>query len=132
MGRVPQVRSFPTREQAVERFLLVSGLTNLVDPIHPAVTAGIVEENGQFRLAADPLTTLSSGESIEAAIMSCRSRSFPFRLAGGENDPIAPFGDMRELDRQAVCFPACGHNAHVEKPVVVAQAYLRYRGLADS
>ena len=46
-------RLFDTRDDAIERFLLVSGLTGLVDPGSDVAASGVLEDSGGFRLAAD-------------------------------------------------------------------------------
>ncbi|HEY4422283.1 MAG TPA: alpha/beta fold hydrolase, partial [Pseudonocardia sp.] len=45
---------FDTRDEAVARHLRVAGLDGLVDVDHPAVAAGVVEEDGRWRPALDP------------------------------------------------------------------------------
>ncbi len=58
------VRWFASRAEAAERFLRVSGLTGIVDATAPVVTAGVVEKDGRYRLAADPATVLVVGPDI--------------------------------------------------------------------
>lgn len=110
LARAP-VRWFATREEAVERYLRVSGLKGLVDP--GTATAGIVEEGGRFRLAADPGITAVVGPPIEGVIAAMRA---PLRLAAGERDPMVSPEQMRRFDPQAAVLPGLGHNPHVEAP----------------
>src|SRR5258708_10129020 len=64
LARAP-VRWFATRAEAIERYLLVSGLKDLIDPGSAAAALGIVEEGGRFRLAADPRIGHAVGVPIE-------------------------------------------------------------------
>jgi pimeloyl-ACP methyl ester carboxylesterase len=107
------VRWFATREEAIERYLRVSGLKGLVEPGSPMASLGISEEGGRFRLAADPGITGVVGVAIEAVIAAMRA---PLRLAAGEHDPMASAEQMRRFDPKAVVFAGLGHNPHVEAP----------------
>jgi pimeloyl-ACP methyl ester carboxylesterase len=111
LARAP-VRWFATREEAVERYLRVSGLKGLVGP--EAAASGIVEEGGRFRLAADPgITAVVGGPPIADLIAAMRA---PLRLAAGERDPMVTPEQMRRFDPGAVVLPGLGHNPHVEAP----------------
>ena len=107
------VRWFETRNEAVERFLRVSGLTELVDPGSPAVSTGIVEANGRWRLAADNRTALVAG-SETAEIYRLAHQHANVVLAVGENDWMVPADELRALSADAIVFDGLGHNAHVE------------------
>ena len=115
LARAP-IRWFDTREEAIERHLRVSGLKGLVDPAAPAVAAGVVEEGGRFRLAADPAISGVVGPTIEDVVAAMRA---PLRLAAGERDPMVTLAQMRRFDRDAVLLPGTGHNPHVEAPELV-------------
>jgi pimeloyl-ACP methyl ester carboxylesterase len=110
LARAP-VRWFDTSEEAVERYLRISGLKGLVAP--EAAVSGIVPEGGRFRLAADPGIAAVVGPPIEALIAAARS---PLRLAAGERDPMVTPAQMRRFDPGAVVLPGLGHNPHVEAP----------------
>ena len=115
LARAP-IRWFGTRDEAIERHLRISGLKGLVDPASPAVAAGVVEDGGRFRLAADPAISGVVGPAIEDVVAAMRA---PLRLAAGERDPMVTLAQMRRLDRDAVLLPGAGHNPHVEAPELV-------------
>jgi pimeloyl-ACP methyl ester carboxylesterase len=113
-----QVRWFDQQAEAVDRYLKVSGLSGLVDPSAPEAISGIRQENGRFRLAADPMANAAVGPAVEALVAAAKA---PLRLAAGEKDPMVTLADMRRFDSRAVVFDGLGHNAHVEDPEVVWQ-----------
>jgi pimeloyl-ACP methyl ester carboxylesterase len=110
------VRWFDNESQAVDRYLKVSGLVGLVEPSAPEALSGIRQENGRFRLAADPKSNAAVGPTVESLVAAARA---PVRLAAGQNDSMVTFADMTAFDRHAVIFDRLGHNAHVENPEVV-------------
>jgi pimeloyl-ACP methyl ester carboxylesterase len=112
LARAP-VRWFATREEAIERYLRVSGLKGLLDPNSPEAAVGIVAEEGRFRLAADPRINGVVGVPIEDIVAAMRA---PLRLAAGEHDPMVTLDQMRRFDPQAAIIPGAGHNPHVEAP----------------
>ena len=107
------VRWFETRDEAVERFLRVSGLTELVDPGSPAVATGIVEVDGRWRIAADNRTALVAG-SDTAEIYRLAHHHANVVLAAGGKDRMVPADELRALSADAIVFEGLGHNAHVE------------------
>jgi pimeloyl-ACP methyl ester carboxylesterase len=107
------VRWFATREEAIERYLRVSGLKGLIDPSSTECATGIVAEEGRFRLAADPRINGVVGVALEAVIAAMRA---PLRLAAGEHDPMVTLDQMRRFDPQAAVIAGAGHNPHVEAP----------------
>jgi pimeloyl-ACP methyl ester carboxylesterase len=116
-ARAP-VRWFATRAEAVERYLLVSGLKGSIDAGSDAAAAGIVEESGRFRLAAAPGINDVVGVPIERVVGAMMA---PLRLAAGERDPMVNLEEMRRFDAAARILPGLGHNPHVEAPEVVWQ-----------
>jgi pimeloyl-ACP methyl ester carboxylesterase len=117
------VRWFESRAEAVERYLKVSGQFGLVDPTSPAAQSGIAEENGKFRLAADPRI---AGGADPPDIRPIRAAATaPVRLAVGEKDTMVPLADACALDADAAVIPGAGHNAHVECPQAVWDLFLR-------
>ena len=120
-------RLFATRAEAEERFLRVSGLAGLPADLGAAIAAGVVAEDGRYRLAADPATMRAVGPPFAAVAGVAQA---PFRLACGGRDTMVTLGELRRFDPAAIAFPECGHNAHVEAPDVVAAAALRYFGVA--
>ncbi|MCO5100259.1 MAG: alpha/beta hydrolase [Burkholderiaceae bacterium] len=114
-------KRFGQLSEAVTRYLRVSGLAGLISPESPAARAGIVEENGHFRLAADPLAYDLGKPDIEEIASAARS---PLFLLCGERDPIASRDEMRRLGSSVSALP-CGHNPHVEAPETLWRAIER-------
>jgi pimeloyl-ACP methyl ester carboxylesterase len=112
LARAP-VRWFATRDEAIDRYLKVSGLIGLVDPASPAAASGVREEQGRFRLASDPMINAATGP--EVAWFAAASQA-PLRLAAGSKDPMVNEDDMRPFDPHPVVFAGAGHNVHVERP----------------
>ncbi len=110
------VRSFSTREEAIERYLKISGLSGLADPASEAASAGVAGAPGAWRVAMDPRAYAAVGPSVPAILQSCAA---PLRLAAGENDPMVTRDDMRAIDPSAVTFAGRGHNVHWEAPEMV-------------
>ncbi|HWI25666.1 MAG TPA: alpha/beta hydrolase [Stellaceae bacterium] len=117
LARAP-LRWFETRAAAIERHLRIAGLDGLVAPEAPQAAVGIVEAEGQFRLAADPRITQVVGAPIETIVAAMRA---PLRLAAGERDPMVSETQMRRFDPDAVVLKGLGHNAHVEAPELLWQ-----------
>jgi pimeloyl-ACP methyl ester carboxylesterase len=113
------VRWFDTRAAAAERFLKVSGLFGHVGADEPAVAAGIREENGRWRLAADNATVRAANTSAVDRIRNARA---PFQLVCGANDPMVTVTELRQFDPRAFDISDCGHNVHIEAPERVAEA----------
>jgi pimeloyl-ACP methyl ester carboxylesterase len=110
-------RWFETRDRAVDLYLKVSGQYGLIDPSDPAAASGIAQENGRYRLAADPrINGLDDPPDIRAIFAAAKA---PIMMAVGETDVMAPLADARSLDPKAVRIPGVGHNAHVEAPARV-------------
>ena len=112
LARVP-ARLFETRAEAIERYLKVSGLFGLVDPASPLAASGIREEDGKFRIAADPLTYAATGPDMQTMVNAMRA---PLRLGGGRQDAMANLADMRAFDANPCVFEGAGHNVQVERP----------------
>ena len=74
------VRWFEERAAAAERYLRVAGLSGLAAPESEMASAGIVEESGRFRLAADPRIRFRSARRrsmISSASSKCPCVSPP-------------------------------------------------------
>lgn len=106
-------RWFEDRSEAVERYLKVSGLIDVLPPDAPQIQSGIVEEAGKYRLAADNKAGTVGGPWMQEFynISTC-----PVTLAVGEHDKIVTIEQYRSLDKNAVQIPNVAHNAHVENP----------------
>ena len=111
------IRWFNNRDQALERFLKVSGLFGLVSPESSQATSGIVEKNGKYRLAADSATGTIGGPWMSSLIniVDC-----PLILAAGEYDPIVACEHYKSFNKDVVMIPNVAHNAHVEDPTAIA------------
>jgi pimeloyl-ACP methyl ester carboxylesterase len=110
MARTP-ARWFETREEALERYLRVSGLKGLVDPEAASVQLGIYAEGGHARLAADMAITEVLGPSLAEVVAAMKA---PLRLAAGARDPMVTLAEMQALDPLASLIADSGHNPHVE------------------
>lgn len=111
LARAP-ARLFDRKEEAVERYLKVSGLFGLVEPSSPMAVSGVREENGKWRLAADPLVNAAAGPDLEPIVAAMQA---PLRLAAGTKDPMVNAADMQRFDRAAPVIAGAGHNVQVEQ-----------------
>jgi pimeloyl-ACP methyl ester carboxylesterase len=112
LARTPP-RMFDTKAQAVERYLKVSGLFGLVEAESPIAQSGVREENGKWRLAADPMINAAAGPELAPIVRAMKS---PLRLAAGSKDPMVTAADMTPFDAHAHIIEGAGHNAQVEQP----------------
>jgi pimeloyl-ACP methyl ester carboxylesterase len=110
-------RWFDSKQEAAERFIRVNGLTGLVSPDAPVVDAGLVQQEGRFRLAADPATARVVGPQVAPVLSAVRST---WRLAGGTRDPLVTLEELKAYDSQAIELRGCGHNPHIEAPALIA------------
>ncbi len=110
------VASYASREEAVDRFLRVSGLAGLVAPDDPMVDGAVVGEGAGWRLAQDPRTFAVGVPDMEGLLAAVRC---PVVLAGGEHDPMVSHDQLAGLMPDPVTLPGLGHNAHVEDPAAV-------------
>jgi pimeloyl-ACP methyl ester carboxylesterase len=104
---------FASREEAAARYLRVSGLAGLLGADHPAVAAGLVQEDGRWRLALDP-RAFEVGAPDMAGLVA-RSPA-AVTLARGELDPMNSDEQLGQWGVPVVTLPGLGHNAHVESP----------------
>ncbi len=116
------MRWFDTQAEAIDRYLKVSGLIGLVETAGIEATSGVVEVDGRFRLASDPLTNAAIGPQVADLAAAAR---VPLRLAAGSKDPMVSAADMMPFDASPTIFVGAGHNAHVEKPEEVWDFALR-------
>lgn len=108
------VRWFETRAEAVARFLKVAGLEGLLGPDSAAAAAGVREEDGRFRLAADPAAASAAwGPAVGSLLAAARARVV---MATGTDDRMVPISELRKIAHDAVELPGVGHNLHVEAP----------------
>jgi pimeloyl-ACP methyl ester carboxylesterase len=108
--------TFPSREEAGERYLRMAGLTGLVGLDHPTVAAGVVEVADGWQLAQDPATFGFGRPEIAPLIAAA---SCQVRLARGEYDGLVSDDDLAAIVPDHVMLRGLGHNAHVEDPAAV-------------
>jgi pimeloyl-ACP methyl ester carboxylesterase len=104
---------FASREEAAARYLRVSGLAGLLPAGDPAVDAGLLEQDGRWRLAMDPGVFAVGAPDMAQLLARCEA---PVTLARGEQDPMNTDEQLARLGAGAVTLPGLGHNAHVERP----------------
>lgn len=119
MGRPFPVRRFGSRDKAAQRFLTVTGLAGLADADARVVRHGIVEDEGSWRLAADPEITRVVGPETPAIIAAARAGGAAIRLVCGTRDPLVTLPEMLAFDAEARTIEG-GHNLPVEAPEDVA------------
>jgi len=115
-------KTFPSREEAIERFLKMAGLAGLVEPSSADAQTGIVSASEGWRLAQEPGTF----SVVEHSVPDALRRAKGLRLAAGANDPMVTLADMQEIDEHARLFEGAGHNVHVEAPEQVWQFAKRF------
>jgi pimeloyl-ACP methyl ester carboxylesterase len=115
LTRAP-VKWFDRRDDAVMRFLRVSGLEGLFAPGHPVVDAGVVEQEGRYRLAADIATAAAAGPDVRDMLRIARA---PASFACGSRDVLVTPEELRTLDPAGVVLDGLGHNLHAEDPVAL-------------
>ena len=110
------VRRFGTKDEAIARYLKVSGLAGLVATDSPMAEAGVVHDSGGWRLAADPNTASVGPPPMRALTAATQA---PLHLARGEADKMVTHDHLRTYDSAAVDFSGVGHNAMIENPGAV-------------
>jgi pimeloyl-ACP methyl ester carboxylesterase len=109
-------RTFATRDEAVERYLRVSGLSGVVGADADIARDGVVEHADGWQLAHDPASLLVGAPDLDGLLAAARA---PVVLAAGEHDAMCPADDLRAVDAGARSLAGLGHNAHVEDPAAV-------------
>ena len=109
---------FDTREEAAARHLRVAGLDGLVDPDDELVAAGLQERDGRWRLALDQRSFGVGAPDLPGLVAAARA---PVVLARGEHDPMVTTAQLTDVVPAPAVLPGCGHNAHVERPDLVAR-----------
>jgi pimeloyl-ACP methyl ester carboxylesterase len=115
---------FGSRDEAAARYLRVSGLAGLVSADHPAVDAGLREQDGRWRLAMDPGAFAVGAPDMAQLLAESRAM---VTLARGEHDPMNTDEQLTRLGAPTVTIPGLGHNAHVESPELSTALLDRYR-----
>jgi len=104
---------FDSLDEATARYLRVSGLAGLLAADDPAVTAGLVQQDGRWRLALDPQAFAVGAPDLAGLIANS---SAAVTLARGELDPMNSDDQLGQYGVPVVTLPGLGHNAHVESP----------------
>jgi pimeloyl-ACP methyl ester carboxylesterase len=104
---------FTSRDDAAARFLRVSGLAGIFPADSGVVDAGLVEQDGRWRLAMDPRAFGIGAPDMTGLLARARADVL---LARGEHDPMNTDDQLARLGVPTVTFPGLGHNAHVENP----------------
>lgn len=105
------VMYFPTRDEAVARYLKLAGLAD------QDTEAGVVETADGWRVAQDP-ATFGVGVPDMAGLLA--RATCPVVVARGEHDPM--------VADAPVTLPGLGHNAHVEDPAAVVALVVPFAG----
>jgi len=109
-------RVFETEDEAVARYLKVSGLSGLIAPESAEAKAGVVQNEKGWRLACDPATASIGQPPMRELLAAARC---PIHLARGETDALVTLDQLREYDACAENITGAGHNAMVERPQAV-------------
>jgi pimeloyl-ACP methyl ester carboxylesterase len=108
-------RQFDNREEAVLRYLKVSGLSGLVAPDGAEALAGVVRKDGGWQLAYDPATASVGPPPMRDLIDAARAT---IHLARGRTDTMMTLEQLAAYDKDARDL-AGGHNVMVENPTAV-------------
>jgi pimeloyl-ACP methyl ester carboxylesterase len=108
-------RLFETRDEAVTRYLKISGLMGLIAPDSPEAQSGVAQSGDSWRLAYDPATASIGPPPMEALIAKAEA---PIHLACGATDAMVSREQLAVYDRHPHQI-AAGHNAMVENPSAV-------------
>ena len=111
------VRWLTTREEAVERYLKVSGLIGLVEVESLCAQSGVANgDDDRYRLSADPGIYAVGEPPVAALVSTARCRVL---LAAGEHDAMAGLEELKIIDPAATALAGLGHNAQVEDPAAL-------------
>jgi pimeloyl-ACP methyl ester carboxylesterase len=111
---------FEGEDEAVRRFLWLSGLAGHVDPASAAARSGVVEQDGRHRLRQDPASYFTGPPDLAGLLAAARC---PVDLVYGESDSIVDL----DLVAREVSDPQMwdgGHNLHLEQPARLARLVL--------
>lgn len=106
-----------TRQEAAVRHLRLAGLTGLVEPDDDLAVAGLHEQDGRWRPALDVRSFGVGAPDLPGLLAASRATVV---LARGEHDAMVTTEQLAALVPDPVVLPGCGHNAHVERPDLVA------------
>jgi pimeloyl-ACP methyl ester carboxylesterase len=106
-------RTFESREDAVARYLRVSGLDGLATADSSMARDGVVEVADGWQLAQDPATFAVGAPDVPRILAAAHS---PTVVTSGEHDIMCTPEDLHAVCPDAEVLAGLGHNAHVEAP----------------
>jgi pimeloyl-ACP methyl ester carboxylesterase len=109
------VRTFESKDEAIGRYLKVSGLAGLIAPESTEAAAGVARSDAGWRLAFDPATASIGPPPMRELLAAARA---PIHLARGETDALVTHEQLASFDTDAADLPG-GHNVMVENPGAV-------------
>lgn len=109
------VKFFPTKEEAIARYLKVSGLHGLIALESEEASAGVTQTAEGWRLAYDPAAASVGAPPMDALLSAAR---VPIHLARGTTDHMVSHEQLAVYDANARDLPD-GHNVMVENPSAV-------------
>lgn len=109
-------KRFATKEEAVDRYLKVSGLAAIADATAPVVARGVTQEDEGWRLAMDPRANAVGKPPLSELVGLARC---PIHLGQGRHDALVTLEQTRSLDPDARDLGPHGHNVMVEAPGAV-------------
>jgi len=110
------LRRYATAEEAWTRYRRVAGLGADIAPHPQFLAAGVMPEEGGWRLAQDPRTFAVAGAPFGSLAASAAARVV---LARGAHDPMVRLPELQQHAGRACEIAGVGHNAHVEAPGAV-------------
>lgn len=108
-------RTFETKDEAIARYLKVSGLAGLIAPESAEAAAGVTHAESGWRLAFDPATASIGPPPMRELLAAARA---PIHLARGETDALVTHDQLAAYDSDASDLRG-GHNVMVENPTAV-------------
>jgi len=109
------VKFFPKKEEAVARYLKVSGLHGLIAPESEDASAGVAQTAEGWRLAYDPATASVGAPPMDVLLSAAKAS---IHLARGAADHMVSHAQLAVYDAKARDLPG-GHNVMVENPAAV-------------
>lgn len=122
-----RVRWFDLEDEALDRFLRVSGLRDSKAAVSRAASVGVSETDGRFRVTADPGIYGCAALGVDEMLKAVRC---DLALATGERDQIATASDMAACGFHPTVIGGAGHNVHVEQPEAVWRLFKQARSTA--
>jgi pimeloyl-ACP methyl ester carboxylesterase len=118
MARVADkgVAWFDELDTALDRHLLTTGLRGVLDSGSDAARAGVISEDGRWRLAVDPEVHRVGAFDLGGTLGRVKTAVV---LARGVDDAMSQRDELARYSVPVVEIAGAGHNAHVERPADV-------------